>query len=160
MRYENVKLKQLKDITKPGAKSPNWWFLINDAEDNDIKGYSNDDLSELKNHFTNNPEHTFVNVSGDDYPPDRMQRAVFRLITKDNLSHEDKETPKTNGQTKYVTNSTLNQDGQNDISNPDLVQIYEGCWRDVNASSELQELSENNKKDIATTFFIFKTRRM
>ena len=30
MRYESVQLKQLKDVAKPGDKSPNWWFLVKD----------------------------------------------------------------------------------------------------------------------------------
>ena len=173
------KLKVLNDYTTD-PKEPNWYFIINDMKNTDHRGYTKYDMSkfaqELKDLGPN--ESLLVQAKGESAVHKSGKNAGKNFISKaivsgwledddepevENIQDDEPEVKnqaKSNGQTKYVTNSTLNQDGQNDVSNPDLVQIYEGCWRDVNASSELQELSENNKKDIATTFFIFKTKRM
>jgi len=82
MRYESVQLKHLKDVRKPEDKKPNWWFVVNDKENADIKGYSNQDLQSIQQALSTNPQNTFVNVAGDDYPPEpnRLQRAVFTLV--------------------------------------------------------------------------------
>ncbi len=87
MRYESVQLKQLKDVAKPGDKKPNWWFLVNDKDNTDIKGYSNQDLQSIQQALVTNPQHTFVNIAGDDYPPEpnRLKRAVFTLVNGDDV---------------------------------------------------------------------------
>ncbi len=87
MRYESVQLKQLKDVAKPGDKKPNWWFLVNDKDNTDIKGYSNQDLQSIQQALVTNPKHTFVNIAGDDYPPEpnSLKRAVFTLVNGDDV---------------------------------------------------------------------------
>lgn len=93
MRYESVQLKQLKDVAKPGDKSPNWWFLVNDKDNTDIKGYSNQDLQSIQQALVTNPQHTFVNIAGDDYPPvpNRLQRAVFTLVNGDDVPNRQEK---------------------------------------------------------------------
>ena len=104
MRHENVQLKQLKDVSKPQDKKSNWWFLVNDLNDTDIKGYSNEDLKNLQQKLEENPTCTFVNVSGDDYPPEpnRLKNAVFTLIGGEPASQPTSQpvaqTPQNNAQ--------------------------------------------------------------
>lgn len=112
MRHENVQLKQLKDVSKPQDKKSNWWFLVNDHNDTDIKGYSNQDLQDLQQKLQKNPEATFVNVAGDEYPPEpnRLKNAVFTLIGDD----EAKPSVPTSSETK--TSVPAKQNGVQDYT--------------------------------------------
>ena len=173
------KLKVLNDYTTD-PKEPNWYFIINDMKNTDHRGYTKYDMSkfaqELKDLGPN--ESLLVQAKGESAVHKSGKNAGKNFISKaivsgwledddepevENIQDDEPEVKnqvKSNGQTKYVTNSTLNQDGQKDVSYTDLLKIYEDCWQTVNSSELLRVLSESDRKDISTSLFIFKTRRM
>ncbi len=163
------KLKVLKNYSTDKEK-PNWYFVLNDMEDVEHRGYTSQNMSKLYKEFMalQGDEALLVSAKGETAVHKSGKNQGKNFISKatvngwlDDLEPEttNEVQPKTNGQ-QHISNKIINQDNENDTSNTDLVQIYEGCWQAVNSSPVLKELSESDRKDISTSLFIFKTRRM